>query len=179
MLPVTGASRRGTLHPRALIRRKTLGPGSDLYSSKPLGQDGAEAEATRQGGLLLPTDEGSGLPPARHNLLVAAVDSNGELKASRHDFVACDFEELDVSLILGYPWLAAVDPMLGFRAGTWRYAKQAAGIEVLEPEEFYRETEGLTVYCVHTQERLGALRISVVSSTAFENETVDVIPEDY
>jgi hypothetical protein len=66
-----------------------------------------------------------------HDLPITATDSGGESRTSRHAFVACDFEGLDVNLILGYPWLAAVDPLLGFRAGIWRYAKSR--VEAVPP----------------------------------------------
>ncbi len=114
-----------------------------------------------------------------HDLPISATDSGGELRTSQHAFVACDFEGLDVNLILGYPWLEAVDPLLGFRAGIWRYAKSTVGVEVLGPEEFYEETEGAKVYCVLARARLGSLRIGVVSALAAEAATNDGIPKEY
>ncbi|OBT84320.1 hypothetical protein VE02_08335 [Pseudogymnoascus sp. 03VT05] len=56
-------------------------------------------------------------------------------------FVTCDFNRLNVNVILGYLWLAAVDPLLGFCAGVWWHAKVALGINVANAKEFYRETE--------------------------------------
>jgi hypothetical protein len=51
-----------------------------------------------------------------HNLPIIAIDNEGELRTSWHVFVACDFKGLNVNLILGYPWLAAVNPLLRFCA---------------------------------------------------------------
>lgn len=53
-----------------------------------------------------------------HHLPVAATNSGGETQTTQHAFVACNFKALDVNIILGYPWLATIDPLLGFRAGT-------------------------------------------------------------
>jgi hypothetical protein len=52
-----------------------------------------------------------------HNLLIITMNSGGELRTSWHAFVTCDFKGLDVNLILGYPWLAAINPLLRFCAG--------------------------------------------------------------
>jgi hypothetical protein len=111
-----------------------------------------------------------------HDLPITATDSGGESRMSRHAFVACDFEGLDVNLILGYPWLAAVGPLLRFRVGIWRHTKPTVGVEVLEPEEFYQETEGAKVYCVLTRARPGTLRIGAVSALAAEAAPTDGIP---
>jgi hypothetical protein len=114
-----------------------------------------------------------------HDLPITATDSENHTKTHRHTFVACDFEGLDVNLILGYPWLAAVDPLLGFRAGIWRYAKSTVGVEVLEPEEFYQETEGAGVYCVLTRDRPGSLQIGSVSASTAQAAMTDGIPQEY
>ncbi|KFY17373.1 hypothetical protein V491_05014, partial [Pseudogymnoascus sp. VKM F-3775] len=96
-----------------------------------------------------------------HDLPITTTDSGGETQTTRHSFVACDFEALDVNVILGYPWLAAVDPLLGF------------------PEEFYKETEGGAVYCVLIRERPGSRRIGVVSSTIPKESTGNSVPKEY
>jgi hypothetical protein len=52
-----------------------------------------------------------------YNLLITTIDSKGELRTSWHVFVTCGFKGLNVNLILGYPWLAAINPLLEFCAG--------------------------------------------------------------
>ncbi len=52
-----------------------------------------------------------------HTLPLATTDSMGNAQLMSHRFVACDFEGLDVNLILGYPWLRDVDPTIGYRTG--------------------------------------------------------------
>jgi hypothetical protein len=109
-----------------------------------------------------------------HDLPITATDSGGESRTSRHTFVACDFEGLDINLILGYPWLADIDPTLGFRTGIWQYAKLAAGIEVLGPEEFYQATGGKGVYRVVVRDRPG--RIATVSASTTRTAATEGIP---
>jgi hypothetical protein len=85
-----------------------------------------------------------------HSIALQATDSVGETRAATHRFVACDFDGLDVNLILGYPWLAEVDPTIGYRAGTWRFPPEVAGVVVVNAEQFYEEERRqarFTPYC--------------------------------
>ena len=84
----------------------------------------------------------------RHEVNLSATDSEGTTKGRRHSFIACDFDVDGVSIILGFPWLQAVDPVISFRERTWRYPFERAQISVLSAQKFNKKTWKQTVYCV-------------------------------
>ena len=53
-----------------------------------------------------------------YDIDIKATDSEERTETHRHSFVACDFDGIDMNLVLGYLWLAAIDPTIGFRRGT-------------------------------------------------------------
>ncbi len=111
---------------------------------------GLEATAEPTGGLA--TLEGRDIwTYGVHNFYLTATDSEGRTKTDQHQLVACDFVGLDVNLIFGYPWLVATNPLVRFRAGLWRYTPRNAMVEVLTPEEFFRQTKGSQIHCLVLQ----------------------------
>ena len=76
----------------------------------------------------------------RHEINLAATDSEGTTKRARHSFIACDFDVDGVSMILGFPWLQAVDPAISFRERTWRHPFERAQISILSTQKFNKKT---------------------------------------
>lgn len=181
----------GTARRRLVVAVTVRDKEGEARVERALVDSGAEENCIRQAlvaecGLRPTTQGGTGLATLDgkevwtygvHHLPITATDSGGETRTSRHIFVACDFDGLDVNVILGYPWLAAVDPLLGFRAGVWWHAKVAPGIDVANAEEFYRETEGQGVYCVVVRESALHRRIGVVSAST--ERPANGVPQEY
>ena len=55
--------------------------------------------------------------------------------------MSCDFELGGIDVILGFPWLAKVDPQISFHDTTWRHPIERRRLEVLSAKEFIRATE--------------------------------------
>jgi hypothetical protein len=53
-------------------------------------------------------------------------------------FISCDFNLGGINIILGYPWLALVDPLISFREATWRYPIRRKKLEVLSIKKFVK-----------------------------------------
>lgn len=127
-----------------------------------------------------------------HNLPIATTDSIGDTRSMSHRFMACDFEGLDVNLILGYPWLRDVDPTIGFPTGRWRYAAGTAKVDVVDADQFYVETESAQVYSVQTRPSDVSSRIGTISARqtpipemyeqyadVFDDQKAGVLPEHH
>ncbi|KFY32325.1 hypothetical protein V493_00304, partial [Pseudogymnoascus sp. VKM F-4281 (FW-2241)] len=115
-----------------------------------------------------------------HHLPITVTDSRGETRTTRHTFVACDFEGLNVNVILGYLWLAAIDPLLGFRAGAWWYDKATPSVDVTPAEEFYKETEGKGLYCVVEALPTGGVPPEYQDyADVFDTSAAGILPEHY
>lgn len=115
-----------------------------------------------------------------HHLPLSATDSAGRTETRWHNFVACDFQGLDVNLILGYPWLEAIDPTLGFKAGSWTYPGGPPLIDVVSPEDFYRSTDGERIYCIIRKPGVRPSRIGTISSTGPETPGPGInVPREY
>ena len=82
------------------------------------------------------------------NIGLVVTDSEGTTKPHRHDFVACDFDIPDVSLILGFPWLQQIDPVIRFSTGSWRYPLEVSQIRVLSVKSFRKASKGQVIYCL-------------------------------
>ena len=55
---------------------------------------------------------------SRHELVLRTCDSNGDSRTvDQQEFWAANFAGYD--MVLGWPWLAAADPMISFRTGTF------------------------------------------------------------
>ncbi len=99
-----------------------------------------------------------------HWLDMGATDGAGTSRTARHRFVACGFDGLDVNLILGYPWLADIDPAIGYREGTWQFPTRPGTIQEVGQEEFYEDVQkAREAYGVLAQGGLGRRRVGVVT----------------
>ncbi|KFY32474.1 hypothetical protein V493_00164 [Pseudogymnoascus sp. VKM F-4281 (FW-2241)] len=78
-----------------------------------------------------------------------------------------------------YLWLAAIDPLLGFRARAWWHNKATPSVDVTPAKEFYKETEGKGLYCVVVRELPRSRRIRVVSTTVQEALPTGGVPPKY
>ena len=85
-----------------------------------------------------------------HSLNLTATDTYKTTKSHRHDFVACDFDiPGGITIILGFPWLEAVDPAINFRTKSWRYPFEKAQINLLTAKKFRKEIKrSSTLYYV-------------------------------
>ena len=50
----------------------------------------------------------------RHKIAITATDSEEAVKTLRHSFITCDFDLDRVVMILGFPWLREVNPVISF-----------------------------------------------------------------
>ncbi|TAQ83295.1 hypothetical protein B7494_g8382 [Chlorociboria aeruginascens] len=83
---------------------------------------------------------------------IEVTDTRRLTRADEHLFVAMDNPSSQI--ILGYPWLEDVDPLISFRNRTWWFADTSpTTISVLSPKEFYKACaeEGSTPVMVHCQ----------------------------
>lgn len=70
----------------------------------------------------------------RHALVTQAIDMHGAKGETKQEYLATDSDQYDV--ILGYPWIEAVDPDCRWRERTWAYRKD----EDLEVKEVSAKT---------------------------------------
>ena len=106
---------------------------------------------------------------------VAAEDSLGDRRECDVRFASCDFDLDDVDVILGYPWLTTVDPLISFREATWRHQIRPKGLEVASAKEFAKELKrGSHIYLLTAVPAPGGRRIAAVSAKGVVH-----IPEKY
>ena len=76
---------------------------------------------------------------ADHTVRVAATDTQGDRRVADVPMVSCDFDLGEVGLILGFPWLTIVDPVISFATTTWRHQVNTIGLE-LQPAKKFAKT---------------------------------------
>jgi hypothetical protein len=92
-----------------------------------ISQKFADEEGLRTGKAIEKTHSFDGHPVPVYGQLslnVEAIDRGGITKTAEHEFLATDCKFYDV--ILGYPWLVAVDADCDWGARAWRYRTQRA-----------------------------------------------------
>ena len=110
-----------------------------------------------------------------YDIDIKATDSEDRTETHRHSFVACDFDGVDANIILGYPWLAAIDPTIGFRRGTWCYPRPERSIEILKPKEFVKYMQKSRVFCLVAKMYGNRLHIGAVTAGG----RTDLVPEEF
>jgi transposase InsO family protein len=83
----------------------------------------------------------------QHNLPVKATDTGNATRTVRHSFVACNLELGGPEILLGYPWLEAINPSIDWATGTWQYRK-LGNINIVSASKFRRELENPQLSCV-------------------------------
>ena len=83
-----------------------------------------------------------------HHLNLTATDSEGTKKASVYNFIVYEFNVPNVTIILRYPWLYTIDPVIEFKKGTWRYPFEQSQISTLSAKKFAKEYRYKTIYYI-------------------------------
>lgn len=85
----------------------------------------------------------------RHTCETHARDARGDSRSSMQQYLATDIKHYDA--ILGYPWLASVDPEILWKKAEWSYRRNDISIEQVSVETFHAESAGAPVYAIYVQ----------------------------
>lgn len=77
---------------------------------------------------------------ASYTIPVAAYDALGDRRLFKTKLASCEFDMEGINLLLGYPWLAKVDPVISFVKGIWRHRLLKNKVEVVAAKQFARTT---------------------------------------
>ena len=112
---------------------------------------------------------------ADHIVTVTAEDTQGDRRDNDTHFVSCDFELGDIDVILGFPWLAAVNPLISFSDATWRHPIERRKLEVLSAKKFVKAMkEEPYIFMLISAPTKGSRRVAAVSTKKEVS-----IPEQY
>jgi hypothetical protein len=109
-----------------------------------------------------------------HDINIETTDSESTTKSFRHPFVAIDFDVRGVDLVLGYPWLASMNPDIQFSTNEWKY-RTLTGIEIATATEFEKELKETVAGCLVYKYQQDHLVLGVMSSNPGRNPS-DPIP---
>ncbi len=109
-----------------------------------------------------------------HLVRVAATDTTGERRGADVRFVSCDFDLGGIDVILGYPWLAQVNPSISFGDGTWRHTFRKEQLEVLTAKQFVRALKDEKHVFALTRVLTGARRVGAIATGEPK-----AVPEEY
>jgi Reverse transcriptase (RNA-dependent DNA polymerase)/RNase H-like domain found in reverse transcriptase/Integrase zinc binding domain/Chromo (CHRromatin Organisation MOdifier) domain len=99
-----------------------------------------------------------------HSIRVAATDTLGDRRETDVRLVSCDFDLAGVEVILGYPWLQQVDPLISFKETTWRYPIKGKELEILSAKKFARAVKNEAyIFVLTTVPAPGGRRVAAVS----------------
>ena len=118
-----------------------------------------------------------------HSIDITTTDSEKTTKTHRHDFVACEFDVPDISMILGFPWLRDTDPAINFATRTWRHPSDTFPISLLTAKRFRKVMKKETVYCVTVKALTDETTIIPNAykdfADVFSEEAAGVLPEHH
>ncbi len=77
-------------------------------------------------------------------------------------------------MILGYPWLAQVNPSISFGDGTWRHTFRKEQLEVLTAKQFVRALKDEKHVFALTRVLTGARRVGAIATGEPK-----AVPEEY
>ena len=125
---------------------------------------------------------------------VTAEDTLGDRREADVHFASCDFDLNHVDMILGFPWLHQVDPLISFREATWRHQIRPQKIEVLNARKFAKAVKReayvflLTAYPTTDGRRVAAITTNGTATLprkyrdllrVFSTEAAGILPDHH
>ncbi|EDN09807.1 hypothetical protein HCAG_06974 [Histoplasma mississippiense (nom. inval.)] len=112
------------------------------------------------------------------NATQRATDGLGETRESKLSFHSVNLADED--LYLGLPWLRTVNPLIDWKALSWRHRIGDTRIEIAEPEEFIRsmqETSTTPLYFWDGNTESSSERLCSINETTLPQNLQDLLTE--